>query len=115
LLIRVGYVVVAVTLLSLLVLLNLRLHRPGDIDTTIGQLRFLQDALSDHAAEQMQRIFPEGYVFTWTLYGLASAQVARSLLPTDHRRSHHLAEAARAIRHVRSSEARPTFDAELPA
>lgn len=113
LLIRVGYVVVAITLVSLLALLNLRAHRPGDIDTTIAQLRFLQEALSDDAAEQMQWIFPEGYVFTWTLYGVASAQVARSLPPTDSRRSHHLAEAARAVQQVRSSQARSTFDAEL--
>lgn len=111
--IRITCIVVALPLVGILALLNLRAHRPGDINTTVAQLRFLQDALSRNAAEQMQQPFPEGYVFTWALYGLASAQVARSLPSTDSGREHHLAEARRAIQRLRSSKARSTFSAEL--
>jgi len=113
LLIRLGYVLVTIALVSFLTLVNLRAYRPGDLDTSIAQLRFLQETLSDDAAEQMQQLFPEGYVFTWTLYGLTAAQVARLLPSKDPRRTHFLAEAARAVEHVRSPQARSTFNAEL--
>lgn len=103
----------AFLLIGFLALLNVRAHRPGDIDTTVAQLRFIQDALSGSAAERMQKVFPEGYVFTWSLYGLASSQVAHALPSTDPRREHHLDEARRAVQQVRSSQARSTFNAQL--
>ncbi len=64
-----------------LVLLNRRLYRPGRVETALAQLRFLGHSLGDGEAERMQALFPEGYVSSWALYGLASAQVARALPP----------------------------------
>ncbi len=98
---------------ALLLLLNLRLHRPGDIETTIAQLQYLEGALDEGAGEDMQRIFPEGYVFTWALYGLTAAQVARRLSVEDPRRRHHLSEAQKAVERVRSDDARSTFVREM--
>jgi len=103
----------AIPAVALLGLVNLRAHRPGDLDTTIAQLRFLQHALADDAAERMQRIFPEGYVFTWALYGLASVQVASQLSATGSERAHHLEQARRAIEEIRSDPARSTFSRDL--
>ena len=105
--------VVALVLLGVLLLFNVRLHRPARVPQVEAQLRFLQGALAEGAAEEMQDEFPEGYVFTWALYGLASAQVAGQLPPGDSRRAHHLAEARRAVEAVRSEEALKTFDADM--
>lgn len=111
--IRAVCLAVALALVGLLGLVNFRAHQPGDLETTIAQLRFLEQTLASGAAGQMQQIFPEGYVFTWALYGLASAQVASQLGSADARQVHHLEEAKRAVREVRSERARSTFDARL--
>jgi hypothetical protein len=92
-----------------LVLLNRRLYKPGRVETAIAQLRFLEKSLADGEAERMQSIFPEGYVFSWALYGLASAQVARALPPSDERRDKALREARTAVAHVASDHAKGSF------
>jgi hypothetical protein len=92
-----------------LVLLNRRLYQPGRVETAIAQLRFLEKALPDGEAERMQSLFPEGYVFSWALYGLASAQVARGLPPSDERRARALREAWTAVAHVGSDQAKRSF------
>lgn len=99
--------------LALLLLLNVRLHSPGNNDTVSSQLRFLEASLSDGGGERMQRLFPEGYVFTWALYGLASAQVARGLPADSPDRSVMLGRAREATEHLDSDLARSTFDASL--
>ncbi|MDJ0704633.1 MAG: hypothetical protein QNJ46_15220 [Leptolyngbyaceae cyanobacterium MO_188.B28] len=69
--------------------------------------------MSNGAGEKMQAYFPEGYVFTWALYGLASARVVGQLEPDDVRRTHQLAEAWRAVEALRSNQARSTFIQEM--
>ena len=104
-------VLLAGTALSVpwLVELNYRLYRPGRVETAIAQLRFLATSLDEGGADRMQAIFPEGYVFTWALYGLASAQVARALPPDDSRRAEALRAARNAVAHVESAHAKETF------
>lgn len=99
--------------LVLLLVVNVRLHRPGNLGTAEAQLRSLEEKLGNGAAEEMQELFPEGYVFTWSLYGLSSAQLARQLPPDDARRPHLLAETRRALAAVRSEKGREIFDAEM--
>jgi hypothetical protein len=77
--------------------------------TAMAQLRFLEKSLDEGGAERMQSMFPEGYVFTWALYGLASAQVARALPPSDTRRGEALRAAGRAVAHVDSDHAKAKF------
>jgi hypothetical protein len=96
-----------------LALLNRRLYKPGRVDTAIAQLRFLEKSLADGGAERMQSIFPEGYVFSWALYGLASAQVARALPHSDGRRDRALKAARTAIAHVDSDHAKAAFVQEM--
>ncbi len=110
---RTVYRLIVVLFVALALTVNLRLHRPGGVRVVLAQLKYLEAALSEGAGQKMQSYFPEGYVFTWALYGLASAQVARQLSPDDLRRSHYLAEAWRAVEAVRSDEARSTFVSEL--
>lgn len=68
---------------------------PGSTRIAIAQLEHLDDGLEARANE-MQRIFPEGRVFTLALYGLAWVDVGRA---TNDRatRAHALAEARRAL------------------
>jgi hypothetical protein len=99
--------------LAFLLLLNVRLHRPGGTGTVQAQLRYLEGALGEGAAEEMQELFPEGYVFTWSLYGLASARTAAQFEPRDARREHLLAETRRALAAVRSETGRSIFVAEM--
>lgn len=93
--------------------LHRRLYRPGGTEATIAQLRFLTGALEDGAAERMQGMFPEGYVFTWALYGLAAAQVLEAVPPGDERRSELLAAAQTSVVRVCSDRARSTFSPHL--
>ncbi|MEL6771210.1 MAG: hypothetical protein AAFP18_09125 [Bacteroidota bacterium] len=98
----------------LLLVVNVRLYGPGDLDTSLAQLAHLRTALGEGAAEDMQRSFPEGYVFTWSLYGLASAQAAQQLPSEDPRRRALLDEARRAVEHLDTDVARAPFPAYLP-
>ncbi len=61
----------------------------------------------------MQEIFPEGFVFTWALYGLSSVQVAAQLGGDDPRRTALLREARRAGEQVDSDLGRAPFDDDL--
>ena len=61
----------------------------------------------------MQQLFPEGYVFSWALYGLAAAETARQLPLTDPRRPALLTRTQSAIRHLDSPTARAPFSAGL--
>ena len=92
-----------------LAVLNRRLYEPDRVDTAVAQLRFLAKSLEEGGAERMQSAFPEGYVFTWALYGLASAQVAGALPPSDARRGEALRAARGAVAHVGSDHAKSSF------
>jgi hypothetical protein len=48
---------------------------PEDVD---AQRRFVRSALDAGAPRRMQALFPEGWFFSWALYGLAEADVARA-------------------------------------
>lgn len=110
---RIGLMTTAAAAIMWLAVTNWRICSPGRVETAIAQLRFLAKALDEGGAERMQSMFPEGYVFTWALYGLASAQVARVLPPADARRNEALRAARSAIAHVDSDHARATFAPDM--
>ncbi|TPW17182.1 MAG: hypothetical protein FD129_474 [bacterium] len=83
------------------------------METAIAQLRFLSSSLDGGGATGMQAVFPEGFVFTWALYGLAEAEVARALPRSDARRSVALARARIAVERVLSDDARKPFALEM--
>ncbi len=107
------YLCFVIPALILLALLNWRAHAPGDNETVLAQLAFLGDSLQAGSGERMQQVFPEGYLFTWALYGLASAQIAQQLPPHDPRRAALLDRARNAVDHVDSPLARSTFPRDL--
>jgi len=107
------YRLTVAAVVALVLTANVRLHRPGELSVVLAQLEYLEAALSEGAGERMQSYFPEGYTFTWALYGLAAAQVAQQLGPNDSRREHYVAESRRAVEAVRSDQARSTFISDM--
>jgi hypothetical protein len=105
--------ILAGLLAGLILLGNVRLHRPGGSRTTRAQLAFLEQTMDAGGAEKMQQWFPEGYVFTWALYGVASAQLSRELAADDPDRDVLLSEAEEAVHAVRSDAARAAFVSDL--
>lgn len=99
--------------LGLLLLCNVRLYDSPDLESSLRQLAFLESTLDDGAGDRMQDLFPEGFVFSWAIYGLACVQAAEQLPETDPRRATLLARAWRAVREVQSPHARSTFDPNL--
>lgn len=110
---RILFAIVACIVLIWLVATNWRLYKTDRMETAIAQLGFLKQSLGDGGAERMQTLFPEGYVFTWSLYGVASANVARDLPLSDPRRKEMLRAAQAAFTHIDSEHAKSTFEPGL--
>ncbi|MFQ5809099.1 MAG: hypothetical protein ACE5JM_05725 [Armatimonadota bacterium] len=78
---------VAAGLLTVAVLVpNARLYRGGSDESGVApdvlpQLRFVGGALRDGAGERMQELFPEGYFFSYALYGMAWVEVGQREAP----------------------------------
>jgi hypothetical protein len=103
----------------LLLTLNLRLYRSpyakeGVLDTEgLAQLRFLDDAIAAGAADEMQRVFPEGFVFLHALHGLSWAEIARSPAASESLRTEALQKARRALQAIESEQGRAAFSPKL--
>ncbi len=105
------YIAAAALLTLLLLVPQVRMYR-DDLPRTdvVAQLRFIRAELDSGSAEEMQGMFPEGYVFSYVLYGLTWTDIARGD-PTY--RDEALREARWALRHVDSPTGRAVFDARL--
>lgn len=97
-----------ITFLALVV--NLRLYIGTDTGDVVEQLRFIRSALENGAADEMQSYFPEGYFFSYALYGLAWVD-----LGIDHGglREQALTEARWALEHLDSEAGRAVFSPSL--
>lgn len=99
-------------------LLTTRLYTPSPLERdraevvadVLPRLTFLRRALYDGAAERMQRLFPEGYFFTYALYGLTWIDVGMS---GDAHRVEALEQARWALAALDSEAGRAPFSAEL--
>jgi len=80
----------------------------------VAQLRFLRVPLHHHAAEQMQQIYPEGFVYLNALYSLSWTELASHLPPEAPLYQEALAESAWAIHQIQSPTGQQTFDPNLP-
>ena len=111
---RTGLLVWAAALLAILVIWNLRAYTPvSNPETTLAQLRFLRDALTDGSAEQAQRVFPEGFFFSWVLYGLGNAQLAAQLPASHPERPWLLENAQTALSKLESDAGKAPFPPDL--
>ncbi len=82
-------------------------------EVSLAQLRFLKSKLASGSAEEMQRIFPEGFFFSWALYGLANAQLAAQLEPQHPERNWLLENALESLRQLETEQAKKIFPKQL--
>lgn len=98
--------------------LTARLYTPSPLERdraevvadALPRLAFLRQALQAGAGERMQRLFPEGYFFTFALYGLTWVDVGMS---DAARRPEALAQARWALAELDSDVGRAPFSAQL--
>ena len=110
-------------ILTLIGVFNWRLYHSPEIrvienDTVnydaLCQLRYLRDAMEDNAANEMQDVYPEGYVFFNALYGLSWCELAQYLNKNSILYQEAHVEIQRAFNNVNSQEGRIIFDKSLP-
>jgi hypothetical protein len=111
--------------LSLLYLLylNYRLYYQPQMESVAGrplnqdllsQLRFLKTRMHQGAGEDMQQLYPEGFVYLNALYGLSWVELAGGLPNSAALRHEALGETAWAMRAIFSPTGRMIFEQELP-
>jgi hypothetical protein len=110
--------VLSLVILLLLTACNLRLYTPippvGEPlpPDHLAQLAYLRGRLDDGSAREMQQLFPEGYFFSYALYGLAWVDVG--LQTTDPAiQNQALTEARWALTFLDSPEGAAVFPAGL--
>ncbi len=80
----------------------------------IRQLNFLEEELKNNClGDRMQKIFPEGFVFTNVLYGLSWCELAVSNPRDKKLKSRAIREAQYALKEISSKKAMSTFDNHL--
>ena len=89
-----------------------RLVAPADNPASVRrQLAFLRSELESGAARDAQAMFPEGYFFSYALYGLTQVDLGLGEPPAE--RADELAAARWALAALDSAEGREVFDAGL--
>lgn len=87
----------------------------GYSKNVLSQLKYLKYQLHEkHAATEMQGLFPEGFVFTTALYGLAWADFAENLNKKSPLFQEAISEVKWSIEQVQSEEGKVNFDPNLP-
>ncbi|MCO8270624.1 hypothetical protein M1L60_08435 [Actinoplanes sp. TRM 88003] len=100
---RVLRLILAVLVSAAAALAVVRLTAPADGDHGVRkQLAFLRAELESGSAEDAQQLFPEGYFFSYALYGLASVDAGR------------LDDARWALSRLESDAGRAPFTGEMP-
>lgn len=115
------YLLLIVCLTAVLVTCNGRLYTAVDTrvargtapDDVVAQLHFLRGELDSGAAEEMQRLFPEGYFFMYVLYGLTWVDVGLRAEPQTPVQQEAIAEAKWAFQRIDSPAGRAVFPAAL--
>lgn len=74
-----------------------------------AQLRFLEVRVRSGLGDEMQKLFPEGSVFTHTLYGAAWCGYAQRMIASDSIRVHALREARWALAQIERSDVQGLF------
>lgn len=78
------------------------------------QLQFLKIKLRNGAGEEMQRVFPEGFIFINALYGLSWNGLLDNIQSSHSIYQEGLTEIAWALNEIQSQKGKETFNHELP-
>lgn len=104
------YLIFIVLITFLALVINGRLYAGADKGDVTEQLRFIRSALENGTADEMQGYFPEGYFFSYALYGLAWVDLG---IDRDELREQALTEARWALEHLDSEAGRAAFSPSL--
>lgn len=108
---------IAIILVVLIFIGNLRLYSPVEmpakLDAVAAHLHYARAELDRGLALDMQRLFPEGYFFSYILYGLTWVNVAQQLEAGSPQHHEALAEARWALKAVNSPAGRSPFSSSL--
>jgi hypothetical protein len=100
-----------------LIVLNVRLYSdteyPKPAPDVAAQLHFLDRMVDEGAAANMQKLFPEGYVFTTVLYGLTWTETGITYPGDSPHYRHALAKARHALRLIESPAGTAVFEPTL--
>jgi hypothetical protein len=80
----------------------------------LKQLKFIESAIDSGAAEQMQQYYPEGYVFTLSLYGLAHVELLETLRPNGKQFNKSKQEVEEVLALLKSNKGKSVFQKDLP-
>lgn len=80
----------------------------------VAQLRHLKIKLTQGAAEDMQDIYPEGYIFFHALYGLSWVEVLQTVQPASELYQEGIAAIDGALEAIFSEEGQSIFPNDLP-
>ncbi len=109
--------------LIILMIINVRLYDASQIEVSgedtvnldlVKNLRGLRTSLRNGADEQMQGIYPEGYIFLNVLYGLAWCNLVEGLDPASAYALEGRAEIQQAWDRIDSPAGKSNFSKELP-
>ncbi|WP_280458770.1 hypothetical protein [Nocardia carnea] len=110
-LVRALYIAGAALLTLLLLVTQLRLYRADQPRIDIAaQLHFLRSELETGLGDEMQGMFPEGYFFSYVLYGLTWTDIARA---DPSYRDEAVREARWVLDRLGTASGRAAFDANL--
>lgn len=117
-LIRLWVLVLFMGFLAVLTVCNGRLYVPvpprGELTPEIlPHLSYLRGALEDGTAEDMQSLFPEGYYFSYVLYGLSWVEAGLQSPQGSEVHQQALDEARRALQHLDSPAGTAVFSPTL--
>jgi hypothetical protein len=113
---------VLVSVLLLIVYLNVKLYYSPQITALKGdtidfdllcELRGLKGSLEHHADDEMQELFPEGYIFFNSLYGLSWCAMADRVERNSPLYNEAYTEISTAVNNVNSSKGKQVFSSEL--
>ena len=119
--IRIIFIGTSLFLIGVLLILNIKIHLGPNLENqmevnedAIYQLNFLEDKIkNENLAYKMQNIFPEGYVFTYALYGLTWCELAINEKNDSTLSNRALAEARYAYNQIDTEYAKSNFHSGL--
>jgi len=115
--IKILFVVTSILLIGFLLFTNIKIYFGPNLEKqkqvnedVVNQLNFLEDQLKkENLAFEMQSIYPEGYVFTYALYGLTWCELAMNESNNSERYKRALTEARYAYEQIDSEYAKSNF------
>ena len=109
--------------IAFLALVNVNLHHKPNIRIVEGdtidcdlvhELRGLKASINNGGDEDMQHLYPEGFVFLNAIYGLAWCNFIKQLDPVSEYFQEGKSEIDRSWRKIDSDQGRSPFDEDLP-